>query len=42
MEVEKLIRKLMAGYASNISSMLCQFSLQQFAQIINGQVATLT
>jgi len=42
LEVEKPIRKLMAGYASNITSVLCQFPSQQIAHIIDSHAATLT
>ena len=41
-DVEKAIRKLMSSYASNITSVLCQFPSQQIAQIIDSHAATLT
>lgn len=40
--VEKKIRKLMASYASNITSVLSQFPSQQIAAIIDSHAATLT
>ena len=40
-EVEKSIRKLMATYASNITSVLSQFPSQQIAQAIDSFAATL-
>ncbi|XP_061459332.1 acetyl-CoA carboxylase 2 isoform X2 [Rhineura floridana] len=39
--VEKSIRKVMAQYASNITSMLCQFPSQQIASILDSHAATL-
>ncbi|XP_043924452.1 acetyl-CoA carboxylase 2 [Protopterus annectens] len=39
--VEKNIRKVMAQYASNITSVLCQFPSQQIASILDGHAATL-
>ena len=41
-DVEKQIRKLMTNYASNITSVLCQFPSQQIAHIIDSHAATLT
>ncbi|CAH2295134.1 acetyl- carboxylase 2 isoform X4 [Pelobates cultripes] len=39
--VEKSIRKVMAQYASNITSVLCQFPSQQIANILDSHAATL-
>ncbi|XP_035827708.1 acetyl-CoA carboxylase isoform X2 [Aplysia californica] len=39
--VEKSIRKLMSSYASNITSVLCQFPSQQIASVIDTYAATL-
>ncbi|XP_075070318.1 acetyl-CoA carboxylase 2 isoform X2 [Mixophyes fleayi] len=39
--VEKSIRKVMAQYASNITSVLCQFPSQQIANILDSYAATL-
>jgi acetyl-CoA carboxylase/biotin carboxylase 1 len=39
--VEKKIRKLMALYASNITSVLAQFPSQQVASVIDTHAATL-
>ncbi|XP_032823616.2 acetyl-CoA carboxylase 1 isoform X2 [Petromyzon marinus] len=39
--VEKAIRKEMAQYASNITSVLCQFPSQQIANILDSHAATL-
>ncbi|XP_067862154.1 acetyl-CoA carboxylase isoform X2 [Heptranchias perlo] len=39
--VEKAIRKVMAQYASNITSVLCQFPSQQIANILDSHAATL-
>lgn len=39
--VEKKIRKLMALYASNITSVLAQFPSQQVANVIDAYAATL-
>ncbi|XP_063000242.1 acetyl-CoA carboxylase 2 isoform X2 [Elgaria multicarinata webbii] len=39
--VEKSIRKIMAQYASNITSVLCQFPSQQIASILDSHAATL-
>ncbi|XP_068095507.1 acetyl-CoA carboxylase 2 isoform X1 [Hyperolius riggenbachi] len=39
--VEKAIRKVMAQYASNITSVLCQFPSQQIAIILDSYAATL-
>ncbi|KAG8455711.1 hypothetical protein GDO86_001775 [Hymenochirus boettgeri] len=39
--VEKSIRKVMAQYASNITSVLCQFPSQQIAIILDSHAATL-
>ncbi|XP_069788811.1 acetyl-CoA carboxylase 2 isoform X3 [Narcine bancroftii] len=39
--VEKAIRKVMAQYASNITSVLCQFPSQQIADILDSHAATL-
>ncbi|XP_053219260.1 acetyl-CoA carboxylase 2 isoform X2 [Podarcis raffonei] len=39
--VEKSIRKVMAQYASNITSVLCQFPSQQIASILDSHAATL-
>ncbi|XP_041352027.1 acetyl-CoA carboxylase-like isoform X1 [Gigantopelta aegis] len=41
-KVERAIRKLMASYASNITSVLCQFPSQQIANVIDSHAATLT
>ena len=41
-DVEKSIKKLMAAYASNITSVLSQFPSQQIASIIDTHAATLT
>ncbi|BFZ10005.1 hypothetical protein BsWGS_13044 [Bradybaena similaris] len=40
--VERSIRKLMSSYASNITSVLCQFPSQQIASVIDSYAATLT
>jgi acetyl-CoA carboxylase/biotin carboxylase 1 len=40
--VEKAIRKQMATFASNITSVLCQFPSQQIATVIDSHAATLT
>ena len=37
-EAEKAIRKLMATYASNITSVLCQFPSQQVSNSVISQV----
>ncbi|XP_059192405.1 acetyl-CoA carboxylase isoform X2 [Centropristis striata] len=39
--VEKAIRKVMAQYASNITSVLCQFPSQRIANILDSHAATL-
>ncbi|XP_024130292.1 acetyl-CoA carboxylase isoform X2 [Oryzias melastigma] len=39
--VEKEIRKVMAQYASNITSVLCQFPSQRIANILDSHAATL-
>ncbi|XP_077165163.1 acetyl-CoA carboxylase 2 isoform X1 [Paroedura picta] len=39
--VEKSIRKVMAQYASNITSVLCQFPSQQIASTLDSHAATL-
>ncbi|XP_018116412.1 acetyl-CoA carboxylase 2 isoform X2 [Xenopus laevis] len=39
--VERSIRKVMAQYASNITSVLCQFPSQQIASILDSHAATL-
>ncbi|KAE8634241.1 hypothetical protein XENTR_v10002237 [Xenopus tropicalis] len=39
--VERSIRKIMAQYASNITSVLCQFPSQQIASILDSHAATL-
>ncbi|XP_053336754.1 acetyl-CoA carboxylase 2 isoform X2 [Clarias gariepinus] len=39
--VEKVIRKVMAQYASNITSVLCQFPSQRIANILDSHAATL-
>ncbi|XP_012679531.2 acetyl-CoA carboxylase-like isoform X2 [Clupea harengus] len=39
--VEKAIRREMAQYASNITSVLCQFPSQQIANILDSHAATL-
>uniref|UniRef100_A0A4W3JWJ1 acetyl-CoA carboxylase n=1 Tax=Callorhinchus milii TaxID=7868 RepID=A0A4W3JWJ1_CALMI len=39
--VEKAIRKVVAQYASNITSVLCQFPSQQIANILDSHAATL-
>ncbi|KAK3538673.1 hypothetical protein QTP86_012135 [Hemibagrus guttatus] len=39
--VEKVIRKIMAQYASNITSVLCQFPSQRIANILDSHAATL-
>ncbi|XP_066870777.1 acetyl-CoA carboxylase 2 isoform X1 [Kogia breviceps] len=39
--VEKAVRRVMAQYASNITSVLCQFPSQQIATILDGHAATL-
>ncbi|XP_074868764.1 acetyl-CoA carboxylase 2 isoform X2 [Carettochelys insculpta] len=39
--VEKSIRKVMAQYASNITSVLCQFPSQQIASILDSHAASL-
>ncbi|XP_034397419.1 acetyl-CoA carboxylase isoform X2 [Cyclopterus lumpus] len=39
--VEKDIRKVMAQYASNITSVLCQFPSQRIANILDSHAATL-
>ncbi|XP_053135859.1 acetyl-CoA carboxylase 2 isoform X3 [Hemicordylus capensis] len=41
LSVEKSIRKVMAQYASNITSVLCQFPSQQIASILDSHAATL-
>ncbi|XP_048240447.1 acetyl-CoA carboxylase-like isoform X4 [Haliotis rufescens] len=41
-KVEKSMRRLMASYASNITSVLCQFPSQQIANVIDSYAATLT
>ncbi|XP_078663986.1 acetyl-CoA carboxylase-like isoform X7 [Branchiostoma floridae x Branchiostoma belcheri] len=40
-QVERLIRKHLATYASNITSVLCQFPSQQIATVIDSHAATL-
>ncbi|XP_072302602.1 acetyl-CoA carboxylase 1 isoform X3 [Eucyclogobius newberryi] len=40
--VEKAIKKEMAQYASNITSVLCQFPSQQIANILDSHAATLS
>ncbi|KAK3798057.1 hypothetical protein RRG08_034617 [Elysia crispata] len=40
--VERSIKKLMSSYASNITSVLCQFPSQQIASVIDTYAATLT
>ncbi|KAK3576974.1 hypothetical protein CHS0354_005975 [Potamilus streckersoni] len=42
LQVEKTIRKLMASYSSNITSVLTQFPSQQIANAIDGHAASLT
>uniref|UniRef100_H0V3L2 acetyl-CoA carboxylase n=1 Tax=Cavia porcellus TaxID=10141 RepID=H0V3L2_CAVPO len=39
--VEKAVRRVMAQYASNITSVLCQFPSQQIASILDCHAATL-
>ncbi|XP_053509729.1 acetyl-CoA carboxylase 2 isoform X6 [Ictalurus furcatus] len=39
--VEKVIRKVMAQYASNITSVLCQFPSQRIANVLDSHAATL-
>uniref|UniRef100_A0A667YYB0 acetyl-CoA carboxylase n=1 Tax=Myripristis murdjan TaxID=586833 RepID=A0A667YYB0_9TELE len=39
--VDKAIRKIMAQYASNITSVLCQFPSQRIANILDSHAATL-
>ncbi|XP_078141493.1 acetyl-CoA carboxylase 2 isoform X1 [Centroberyx gerrardi] len=39
--VEKAIRKVMAQYASNITSVLCQFPSQRIANVLDSHAATL-
>ncbi|XP_076006847.1 acetyl-CoA carboxylase isoform X2 [Genypterus blacodes] len=39
--VDKSIRKIMAQYASNITSVLCQFPSQKIANIVDSHAATL-
>ncbi|MEQ2166678.1 hypothetical protein GOODEAATRI_030738, partial [Goodea atripinnis] len=39
--VEKDIRKVMAQYASNITSVLCQFPSQRIANVLDSHAATL-
>ncbi|XP_064582783.1 acetyl-CoA carboxylase 2 isoform X1 [Zonotrichia leucophrys gambelii] len=39
--VEKAIRKVMAQYASNITSVLCRFPSQQIASVLDTHAATL-
>ncbi|XP_039771055.1 acetyl-CoA carboxylase 2 isoform X2 [Ornithorhynchus anatinus] len=39
--VEKSVRKVMAQYASNITSVLCQFPSQQIANVLDCHAATL-
>ncbi|ESN91710.1 hypothetical protein HELRODRAFT_70230, partial [Helobdella robusta] len=41
-EVETSLRQLMAGYASNITSVMCQFPSQQIANILDSHAASLT
>ncbi|XP_061865746.1 acetyl-CoA carboxylase 2 [Colius striatus] len=41
LSVEKSIRKVMAQYASNITSMLCRFPSQQIANVLDTHAATL-
>ncbi|XP_033618806.1 acetyl-CoA carboxylase 1 isoform X6 [Fukomys damarensis] len=41
LNVEKSIKKEMAQYASNITSVLCQFPSQQIANILDSHAATL-
>ncbi|XP_075709615.1 acetyl-CoA carboxylase 1 isoform X1 [Rhinoderma darwinii] len=41
LNVEKAIKKEMAQYASNITSVLCQFPSQQIANILDSHAATL-
>nr|XP_056715156.1 acetyl-CoA carboxylase 2 [Euleptes europaea] len=41
LSVEKSIRKVMAQYASNITSVLCQFPSQQIASVLDSHAATL-
>ncbi|KAJ8286073.1 hypothetical protein GJAV_G00034250 [Gymnothorax javanicus] len=41
LSVEKAIRKVMAQYASNITSVLCQFPSQRIANILDSHAATL-
>ncbi|XP_064627568.1 acetyl-CoA carboxylase-like isoform X4 [Lineus longissimus] len=40
--VAKAIKRHMAGFASNITSVLCQFPSQQIANVIDSHAATLT
>uniref|UniRef100_A0A8C5AZK7 acetyl-CoA carboxylase n=1 Tax=Gadus morhua TaxID=8049 RepID=A0A8C5AZK7_GADMO len=39
--VEKAVRKVMAQYASNITSVLCQFPSQRIANVLDSHAATL-
>ncbi|XP_074966292.1 acetyl-CoA carboxylase 2 isoform X3 [Phalacrocorax aristotelis] len=41
LSVEKAIRKVMAQYASNITSVLCRFPSQQIANVLDTHAATL-
>ncbi|XP_065548557.1 acetyl-CoA carboxylase 2 isoform X2 [Lathamus discolor] len=41
LSVEKSIRKVMAQYASNITSVLCRFPSQQIASVLDTHAATL-
>ncbi|XP_062445705.1 acetyl-CoA carboxylase 2 [Rhea pennata] len=41
LSVEKSIRKVMAQYASNITSVLCRFPSQQIANVLDSHAATL-
>ncbi|NXJ91407.1 ACACB carboxylase, partial [Corythaixoides concolor] len=41
LSVEKSIRKVMAQYASNITSVLCRFPSQQIANVLDAHAATL-
>ncbi|XP_071428069.1 acetyl-CoA carboxylase 2 [Pithys albifrons albifrons] len=41
LSVEKSIRKVMAQYASNITSVLCRFPSQQIANVLDTHAATL-
>ena len=40
-DVESHIRSLMGNYASNITSVLCQFPSQQIASVLDKHSATL-